>query len=673
MSSTTDVMNILSSTENSSTKIELIKILAVGSDGTWCTVVNSSASDEKKIEMLEKLMDDPAPEPSPEPAPEPSPAPAPAPVASAESIAIAATAKKKKKNGTGYTKGGPPIAKDPKVASRMVKNNAGGYSFPVELMTMFLRFLILGCSTTYYSSGLKLTLDSVNCLNDLIKQGHGEAALEQLLNVSLDGRAANQDATMLALAVLTVVADINLRKKAFAAITKICRIPTHLISFVNYREMVGGGWGTGFCKAGSKYFTEMDPSKLAYHMTKYNIRDGWRFLDLLRQFHPNPPTAAHNLCFAYAAHGEAALGGIIPSKATPVRKQPKMPLDENFKKVKAFLSAVVEAKTCDVETLCSLIRKYNLVREHMPTPMLNHVEVWKALLEKMPLTAMIRNLGTMSAKGVFNDPAMIRLVIDAITNQEKLHKARVHPMTVFFAYMTYNNGSGMRSSNAWPVIKEIADTLIDKTFKLCYKNVEPSGKRILVALDISGSMTGYKVCGNESVNCMAASLAEALVIAATEDNPIFLTFSTSATVVEFTADTTYSEAWGIIQKLSMGGTDCALPWLWAIRENLDIDGVVVYTDNETWASGSLSFNGPLYRGNRSSSGPAVCDAMNKYRKIMKKPEAAMVVVAMALNEFTIADPKDPLMMDRVGCDPNGLVIQNELLAGKLTAKAVIAS
>ena len=56
-------------------------------------------------------------------------------------------------------------------------------------------------------------------------------------------------------------------------------------------------------------------------------------------------------------------------------------------------------------------------------------------------------------------------------------------------------------------------------------------------------------------------------------------------------------------------------------------------------------------------------AMNKYKKQMKKSEVAMVVVGLAPNEFSIVDPNDPLMMDRVGCDPSGLAIQNELLSG----------
>ena len=32
----------------------------------------------------------------------------------------------------------------------------------------------------------------------------------------------------------------------------------------------------------------------------------------------------------------------------------------------------------------------------------------------------------------------------------------------------------------------------------------------------------------------------------------------------------------------MGGTDCALPMLWAARQKLNVSGFVTYTDSETW-------------------------------------------------------------------------------------------
>ena len=44
------------------------------------------------------------------------------------------------------------------------------------------------------------------------------------------------------------------------------------------------------------------------------------------------------------------------------------------------------------------------------------------------------------------------------------------------------------------------------------------------------------------------------------------------------------------------------------------------------------------------------EAMKKYRKEMNLPNAKLIVMGMASNKFTIADPTDRNMLDVVGFD-----------------------
>jgi 60 kDa SS-A/Ro ribonucleoprotein len=87
-----------------------------------------------------------------------------------------------------------------------------------------------------------------------------------------------------------------------------------------------------------------------------------------------------------------------------------------------------------------------------------------------------------------------------------------------------------------------------------------------------------------------------------------------------------------VEKLPMGGTDCALPMLWAQENRIDVDTFVVYTDNETWAGGVH---------------PA--QALRAYRQARGIP-AKLVVVGMTSTGFSIADPDDAGMLDVVGFD-----------------------
>ena len=87
-----------------------------------------------------------------------------------------------------------------------------------------------------------------------------------------------------------------------------------------------------------------------------------------------------------------------------------------------------------------------------------------------------------------------------------------------------------------------------------------------------------------------------------------------------------------IAGMPFGGTDCALPMLYALERGIAADAFIIYTDSETWA-------GVIH--------PAV--ALKQYRERTGIP-ARLVVVGMVANGFSIADPNDAGMLDVVGFD-----------------------
>ena len=72
-----------------------------------------------------------------------------------------------------------------------------------------------------------------------------------------------------------------------------------------------------------------------------------------------------------------------------------------------------------------------------------------------------------------------------------------------------------------------------------------------------------------------------------------------------------------VSNLPFGGTDCALPMLYAQARKREIDTFVIYTDSETW-SGEIH--------------PA--QALREYRRA-SGIDARLVVVGMVSNGFTI--------------------------------------
>jgi len=99
--------------------------------------------------------------------------------------------------------------------------------------------------------------------------------------------------------------------------------------------------------------------------------------------------------------------------------------------------------------------------------------------------------------------------------------------------------------------------------------------------------------------------------------------------------------------LDFGGTDCALPILYAAQNDLKVDTFVVYTDSETWA-GSIH---PV-------------QALKAYRKQFN-PQAKLIVVGMNSNEFSIADPDDAGMLDVVGFDTSAPRVISDFSKGAI--------
>jgi len=209
----------------------------------------------------------------------------------------------------------------------------------------------------------------------------------------------------------------------------------------------------------------------------------------------------------------------------------------------------------------------------------------------------------------------------------------MHPIQVLAALSTYSNGEGARGSLSWDVNQSIVDAL-DGAFYASFGNVEPTGKRTYLALDASGSMGWGDIAGIPGLTPARAAAAMCMVTARTEAKGSFhvAAFSDHMIPVAITPNQRLDTAMRIIADVNWGGTDCAQPMLDALKNGIEADTFVIFTDNETW-SGSVH----------------PCEALKRYRRETGIP-AKLVVVGMTATGFTIADPKDAAMMDVVGFD-----------------------
>jgi 60 kDa SS-A/Ro ribonucleoprotein len=492
--------------------------------------------------------------------------------------------------------------------STQVANSAGGYAWPVDDWARLDRFLILGSEGgSYYANERALTRANAEAVQRCLILD-GARLVARIVEISDAGRAPKNDPAIFALAMAAKLGDFKTRRAALAAMPKVCRIATHLHHFADYVEAFGG-WGRGTRTAVARWFNDRRADQAAYQAVKYQSRDGWSNRDLLRLAHPTPSSGEHDALYKWIVSGE--LGGLAP----------------------AIVQAFEQAKVAtDADQIVRLVRDHDLPRECIPTQWLNEPRVWEALLERMPMTAMIRNLATMTRVGVLAPlGSSTRWVMERLGDEKRLKEARVHPIAVLAAMMTYRAGRGLRGQHTWTPITAITDAL-DAAFYATFASVVPTGARTLLALDVSGSMTGGLVAGVLGLTPRIASAAMALVTAATEKQHAFVAFTQGLTGLSISPRWRLDRVVEAVSHLPFGGTDCALPMKWAQMGRVEVDAFVIYTDSETWA-GSVH--------------PA--QALREYRQRMGIA-AKLVVVGMVSNGFSIADPNDGGMLDVVGFD-----------------------
>lgn len=710
-----------------------------------------------------------------------------------KAASASAKGKKGKKGNTKSGAAGAMVAQQPqnratipqtcKIHIDQVLSFSGGYVWKLSTIEHVNRYLVLGGAKdmgNYYMQSDQVSHECALSVLQMIRSPDASQFVQLcdlLKAVSIGGRAPKQEPVLLSVAAAIVFAKNNQEKEIAFETAKACiRIPTHMFMLAGFvRDLSqakpqnkGKGWGTGFRRTMAHYYLSHTGRELAYHMTKYQNREGWTHADMIRMLHINPATLADDgarLMFDYvmmkyarksktpsektiadlaskqvtntpnpfkpltkaefieklnaistppiptsataavatvAAQKPFAQGGgggsttakvagfvsaltscLPSSKPKPVAvaaeaipapqkkddeddddvvvisdeekpgtstKKSSMSQLQQVAHLLKHLQALHEAgEKKDVTLACSLIRSGRLVREHVPTTLFGSKEIWLTLLETMPLEALLRNLGKLTQIGVVADKH--REIGARFSNQEEILKARIHPIKVLVASKVYKNGCGDMGSLSWTPSIYIT-TALTELFKLSYGTITPTGKRIMLGIDVSGSMSSA-VLGSRVLTCRDASIAMAHLYIETETNVSALAFSNTLTDLippsrnQLRRGMTLDQALAATSGMMFSATDCVLPIQHAIKNNLLIDTFIILTDNETYAPNEHPQN-----------------ALVRYRELTGI-QAKLIVIGMTGNCFTIADPSDRNTLNLAGFDTSTPEIASMFMRGEI--------
>lgn len=520
---------------------------------------------------------------------------------------------------------------------RQVRNAAGGYVYQINEFDALMRFLVLGTEGgSIYESERDLTKQNSDNIIKAIKSD-GVRVVETVLDVSDSGKAQKNDMALFTLALCMTHGDAETKQAVARVYNRVARTGTHHLMFCNFIEnMPNRGWGRAVKRIVANWYESKDDDVLAYQVVKYRNREGFSHQKALWRCHGGKNTPVYRWIAGRDIGVREVKRGLGDAEvvthydqATSLRESVYPDILPGFMQAQELGDAEDDDK--NTKRICNLIEAYNLTHEMIPNQFLKSPDVWEALLEKMPLTATLRNLGRMTSLGLlkpFSDN--VQIVLDKFT-PESVKKARLHPLATLIALKTYESGEGVKGSLTWEPNAGILSHLQD-VFYWGFETIEPTGKKILLALDTSGSMFAVSPFAECPIlHCGEIAGVMAMATARVESDYVICAFDDTFTVLPITDKTSLPEVMRIISDRPHGATDCALPMTEAYRRGWrNVEGFAIYTDNETWCGRTHPMQ-----------------ALQHYR-YQTGMDARLVSVSMLANDTTIADGSVPYMFDFVG-------------------------
>ena len=482
-----------------------------------------------------------------------------------------------------------------------IQGAAGGFVWQISDREQVIRYLIIGSEGgNFYQTPQQVSSQCASCVLRMTRTPDNfKWLIETIRQVSMEGRAAKQESTILALATAIVFARTpEAKTEALNAVKDCVRILTHMYMLIGYIKIfskaghptlsaaapaspaspalapvVGSGLGRGIRRVFGEYFYSRTGIEIANLMTKYQNREGWTIKDVLTLIHIDPKKmkddggrlAIDNVFGRFVA--PSLVAPQPHNSATPQPHASPLSIEETqspswggghpgghpgAEPVAVLLSAIKEIRDIVVRTTATsqaeldrivhLINTVGLCREQLPSQLFKYKKVWEALLmskgangkgKGMPLTALIRNLGklstaeigiidpnynpkthhaaataaaTASANTSWGGVTPTEYIFRRLTNARDIKYSRIHPYNILVAMLTYKKGCGDKGSLTWTPNLHIMEAL-DHAFKLAFQNITPTGKRIKIALDVSGSMSSAFCTGSPIVSCAVGSVA----------------------------------------------------------------------------------------------------------------------------------------------------------------------
>jgi 60 kDa SS-A/Ro ribonucleoprotein len=277
--------------------------------------------------------------------------------------------------------------------------------------------------------------------------------------------------------------------------------------------------------------------------------------DVLKMTHPKPANAAQEAFFAYV------LGKPYQLDALTQKVQA-------LEKFRQGLSSDVPDVPMQLLTSLSL-----------------NAEQWANIAKNGSWQMLRMNLNTFLRHGVFDIAGMAEVVAAKLVDEQAIAKSRVLPYQLMMTWSALDNA-----------VPKVIHQALEQAMQYALSNVPRLNGRVVVAVDVSGSMsspvTGHRQGATSKLRCVDAAALFASALKQVNPEIQIMPFDTAVRglgVLDKLKNAFTNERVRVFEmarqfaNMCGGGTDCSQPLKKLNADLAEVDLVIYFSDNESWA------------------------------------------------------------------------------------------
>ncbi|EEZ97483.1 RNA-binding protein RO60 isoform X2 [Tribolium castaneum] len=370
-----------------------------------------------------------------------------------------------------------------------------------------------------------------------------------------------------------------------------------------------------------KFYQNKEPKEFAETVARQESYHGWTHKDLIKLTHFKCNNVACEPIMKYVLYGIDQL----PEGS-----------DETSKSIIEYLKKSHELRTTeDVAKATSLIKELHVTVDRVNSKLNKTEEVWLAAIPEMTTREVLQCLYRFYKFGFFKAGSQFQAKIcEALSDAEKIKKCNLHPVEVFIYLKFFEKGGKTMDPKLLEYLqkKEIREeTLkrlttpsepkckpvfqsINKCLKLSYDNVQPTGKRYMVTIDVT-EKTETVCFHNKRIPCLEAAVAIIRFLSKVERNVTVAVFKDSQ--INFVD---ISKSHSAVDKLfehKSAYISPSAPLDWARNKKKQIDVFINFMSSNWQANVPPEIKEKMEK---------VTEALSKYSKKMQSPETRLVKI-----------------------------------------------